>query len=241
MRTRWPWPAEAGPSGEGAGALAFDYGSAWKWEALTAQGQCVCPRWRRKRGEARRLAVRDNGPRQGDLHGCEGEVTALALAVQCAALGKGFALATGGTSGFQVAACQGPEQRPVRDPCRPGPGGTDRGAGTVSGKLRESGRTVAADGLYPLDTSGIDAADVRAAEAGERASILKYDGGLSEDESRREGRGGSVGRATAREIKTLSQAWKRGETEVPPWFSAPGEKISRGWGGGHRPRPARAP
>ena len=129
-----------------------------------------------------RFETTDHGG--GDLHVCEGEVTALALAVQRAALGKGFALATGGTSGFQVAACQGPEQRPVRIHA-----GRDLG-GRIAGRalfrtLRESGRTVAADGLYPLDTSGIDAADVLAAEVGERASILKYDGGLSEDESER--------------------------------------------------------
>ena len=103
--------------------------------------------------------------------------------------------------------------------------------------LRESGRTVAADGLYPLDTSGIDAADVRAAEAGERASILKYDGGLSEDESRREGRGGSVGRATAREIKTLSQALEaRGKPKFP-LGSRPLGKDFEGVGGGTGPAP----
>ena len=128
-----------------------------------------------------RFETTDHGG--GDLHVCEGEVTALALAVQCAALGKGFALATGGTSGFQVAACQGPEQRPVRIHADRDLGGRTAGRALFR-KLRESGRTGAVPGdLYQLDTSGIDAADVLAAEVGERASILKYDGGLSEDES----------------------------------------------------------
>ena len=186
-----------------------------------------------------RFETTDHGG--GDLHGCEGEAAALALAVQCAALGKGFALAAGGTSGFQVAACQGPEQRPVRIPAGPGPGGDGSRGGHCFRKLRESGRTVAADGLYPLDTSGIGAADVLAAEGGERASILKYDGGLSEDESLRKGRGGSVGRATAREIKTLSQALEaRGKPKFTlgsrPLVLGTGKRF-RGGGGGTGPAP----
>ena len=50
-------------------------------------------------------------------------------------------------------------------------------------KLRETGRTVEADGLYRLDKSGMDAAYGLAVEVGERASILERDGGLSRDES----------------------------------------------------------
>ena len=129
-----------------------------------------------------RFETTDHGG--GDLHVCEGELTALALAVQCAALGKGFAIATGGTEGFKVAACRDPEQRPVQIHADRDLGGRKAGRALFR-KLRESGRTVTADGLYQLDTSGIDAADILAAEVGERASILKYDGGLSEDESLR--------------------------------------------------------
>ena len=75
------WPAELMPGGEWAGAVAFQYGGPG-----TAGGAT----WG--------LAIRDNR--------CEGEVTA--LAVQCEVQKEGFAIATGGTSGFQVAACRDP-------------------------------------------------------------------------------------------------------------------------------------
>ena len=107
------WPDNEMPSGEWAGAIAFDYGSAWKLEALTAQGQCVCPRWRRNVGKLDGLRFETTDHGGGDLHVCEGEVTALALAVQCAVLVEGFAIAAGA------------------DPCRTGPGGTEGGAGTA--------------------------------------------------------------------------------------------------------------
>ena len=65
-------------------------------------------------------------------------------------------------------------------------------------ELRESGRPVEADGLYRHGESGIDAADVLAAEVGERASILEHDGGLPRDESDRRAWAGRAGRAAGK-------------------------------------------
>ena len=177
------------PSGEWAGTIAFSYGAgealAWKLEALTAQGRPVRPRWRRNAGlfeGGLRFETVDHGG--GWLHVAEGELTALALAVQCAAQGEGFSIATGGTGRFQVAACEDACQRPVRIYADLDKGGRIAGRALVR-KLGESGRLVEADGLYRPDESGIDAADVLAAEVGERASILEHDGGLTRDESER--------------------------------------------------------
>ena len=177
------------PSGEWAGTIAFSYGAgealAWKLEALTTQGRPVRPRWRRNAGlfeGGLRFETVDHGG--GWLHVAEGELTALALAVQCAAQGEGFSIATGGTGRFQVAACEDACQRPVRIYADLDKGGRIAGRALVR-KLRESGRLVEADGLYRPGESGIDAADVLAAEVGERASILEHDGGLTRDESER--------------------------------------------------------
>ena len=60
----------------------------------------------------------------GWLHVSEGEVTALALAVQCALLGEGFAIATRGgrwLSRFILPRLSG--QAPGANPYRPGPAG----------------------------------------------------------------------------------------------------------------------
>ena len=139
-RTCCAGPLKRCPAGNGQAAVAFQYGGpgkvpAWKLEALTAHGQRsdqagTGGRWRRNAGsfEGLRFETTDHTA-HGQLHVCEGEVTALALAVQCAALGKGFAIAAGGTSGFQVAACRDPVLVPGADPCRPGPAGADRGQG----------------------------------------------------------------------------------------------------------------
>ena len=61
------------------------------------------------RGASRACDSRQPTTAHGQLHVCEGEVTALALAVQCQGQGKGFAIAAGGTSGSQVAACRDPD------------------------------------------------------------------------------------------------------------------------------------
>ena len=68
------------------------------------------------------------------------------------------------------------------------------------------------------------------------ASILEHDGGLSEDESLRKAWAASVGRATAREIKTLSQALEAmGKPKFTlgsrPLVLGTGKRNSRGWGG----------
>ena len=151
------------------------------------------------------------------------------------ALGKGFAIAAGGTSGSQVAACRDPDQRPVRiHAARDLPGRI--AARALVRKLRETGREVEVDGLHALDDDRIDAADVLAVEVGERASILEHDGGWPRDESERKAWAASVGRATAREIKTLSQALEAmGKPKFTlgsrPLVLGTGERF-RGGGGG---------
>ena len=176
------------------------------------------------RGASRACDSRQPTTAHGQLHVCEGEVTAL---------GKGFAIAAGGTSGFQVAACRDPAQRPGRIAAR-----------ALVHKLRETGREVEADGLYALNDDRIDAADVLAVEVGERASIREHDGGLSEDESLRKAWAASVGRATAREIKTLSQALEAmGKPKFTlgsrPLVLGTGKRNSRGWGGTRAPAAGR--
>ena len=109
-------------------------------------------------------------------------------------------------------------------------------ARALARKLRETGREVEADGLHALNDDRIDAADVLAVEVGERASILEHDGGLSEDESLRKAWAASVGRATAREIKTLSQALEAmGKPKFTlgsrPLVLGTEKRNSRGWGG----------
>ena len=135
----------------------------------------------------------------------EGEVTALAEAVQCAVPGEGFAIATGGgplAFAFHPAETVRPGAR--RESIQTGTrGGGARGESLLR-KLRETGRTVEADGLYRLDKSGMDAADVLAVEVGERASILEHDGGLSRDESERKAGGGRDGRVASREVGAMS-------------------------------------
>ena len=245
------WPAEAMPGGEWAGAVAFQYGGpgkvpAWKLEALTAHGQRpdqagTGERWRRNAGsfEGLRFETTDHG--SGQLHVCEGEVTALALAVQCAALGKGFAIAAGGTSGFQVAACRNPDQRPVRiHAARDLPGRI--AARALVRKLRETGREVEADGLYALNDDRIDAADVLAVEVGERASILEYDGGLPRDESERKAWAASAGRVAARAVETMRLGKRRrfGSTFIGTGLLQPQKRVVGG-GGGRFPRGGEAP
>ena len=182
------WPNEKMPSGEWAGTIAFSYGAgealAWKLEALTAQGRPVQPRWRRNIGGFKGLRFETVDHGGGWLHVAEGELTALALAVQCAAQGEGFSIAAGGAAGFQIAACEDAPRRPVRIHADRDKGGRIAARRLVR-ELRESGRPVEADGLYRPGESGIDAADVLAAEVGERASILEHDGGLPRDESDR--------------------------------------------------------
>ena len=128
-----------GPSGEGAGALAFDYGSAWKLEALTAQGQCVCPRWRRKRGEARRLAVRDNGPRRGRSAWVRRRGHSVGPGRPVRGPGERLRPSGRGNQRLSGGRLPGTGTAPAADPCRPGPGGTDRGAGTVSASCGNPG------------------------------------------------------------------------------------------------------
>ena len=82
------WPAEAMPGGEWAGAVAFQYGGpgkvpAWKLEALTAHDQRSDQagsggRWRRNAGSFEGLQFETTDHGSGQLHVCEGEVTALA-------------------------------------------------------------------------------------------------------------------------------------------------------------------
>ena len=94
------------PKGEWAGALAFRYSgerSAWKLEALTASSQRpdqaqTGSRWRRNVGQVEGLRFETTDRGGGWLHVCEGEVTALAMALQCALLREGFAIATGGSA-----------------------------------------------------------------------------------------------------------------------------------------------
>ena len=142
-------------------------------------------------------------------------MTALALAVQCAALGKGFAIAAGGTSGSQVAACRDPDQRPGRIAAR-----------ALVRKLRETGREIEADGLHALNDDRIDAADVLAVAVGERASIREHDGGLPRDESLRK-----AWAARAVETMRLGKRWRFGSTFIGTGLLQPQKKGGRGWGG----------
>ena len=107
-----------------AGCLAFAYrhpadgrAKAVKIEALAADGRPVGDakgkRWRRNAGEFKGLRFVASDLPGGCHHAGEGEVTALALAVQCKALGRGMAVARGGASGMVPAACPDPEGRPV--------------------------------------------------------------------------------------------------------------------------------
>ena len=69
--------------------LATAWARLWlgKLEALTAQGRPVQPRWRRNIGGFKGLRFETVDHGGGWLHVAEGELTALALAVQCTAQG----------------------------------------------------------------------------------------------------------------------------------------------------------
>ena len=148
------------------------------------------------------------------------------------ALGKGFAIAAGGTSGFQVAACRDPAQRPGRIAAR-----------ALVHKLRETGREVEADGLYALNDDRIDAADVLAVEVGERASIREHDGGLPRDESERKAWAASAGRVAARAVETmrLGKRWRFGSTFIGAGLLQPQKRVVGGGGGDFRGGGGEAP
>ena len=190
---RWFWTGsyrlhETQPPGglpkDAAGVLAFAYRNqagdvqALKLEAISLAGALSNPRWRRNFGSvvgSRFTACNLPG---GALHVGEGELSALALAVQCRSRGAGAAIATGGASGLTPAACWDSESRPVRIHTDRDPKGLDR-AWKLKVSLCKAGRAVeVADDLNDVQTDGTDAADVLLAVIGERAAISEYDGGL---------------------------------------------------------------
>ena len=171
------WPGRLGPlPGSAAGALVSTYrdrsGSlrALKLEALDAFGAVLAPkRVRRNLGRTDRARFTACDLPGGALHVGEGEVTALALAVQCRALGAGTAVAVGGDSGLRPARCWDRAKRPlVIHADRDAPG--IMAAGSLAVRLRAAGRD-AIELLLPGPPDGLDAADVLAAEVGERAAI----------------------------------------------------------------------
>ena len=175
---RWPPKLERLRPEDAAGAMACAYrGSqgevrALKLEALTADGG---PALNAKGRRTRLNLGKTTGARftacdlqGGELHVCEGEVTALAVAVSCHARGAGAAVAVSGHSGFRTDRCWG--SRPVRiRPDRDAEGRT--AARALRRALRESGRACESDGLTETERSHLDAADVLAAEVSERAAI----------------------------------------------------------------------
>lgn len=169
-----------------AGCLAFAYrhpadgrAKAVKLEALSADGRLVedakGKRWRRNAGEFKGLRFVASDLPGGHHHVGEGEVTALALAVQCKARGRGMAVACGGASGMVPAACSDPEGRPVIVH-------SDRdakgriAARTLRAALRSAGRPAVAIGTAESGNDGWDAADALRAEVEERASIREVEG-----------------------------------------------------------------
>lgn len=167
--------------------------SAAKLEALDADGKRLEPRWRRNWNRTNGLRFRACDLPGGSLHVCEGEVTALALAVQCLARGRGAAVAVGGSSGLRAGRCWDPDARPVSihaDRDRAG----RAAARQLRRELRAAGRACTA---LDVDTAargpcanpacqaaacqgcdGLDAADALAGAVGERAAIGATEGGL---------------------------------------------------------------
>lgn len=167
---------------EAGGAIAFAYRSlpgegvrALKLEALDWQGARLPKRWRRAVGRSAGLGLRFHAQAAGGgfLHVCEGELTALALAVQARAQGgSGTVIAVGGTSGLRVDSCRDIEARPVyvhADGDVPG----RRAVRRLRQALRESGRTCEAVGLDVPASGGSDALDSLAALVEERLGIAE--------------------------------------------------------------------
>lgn len=167
-----------------AGCIAFRFAEpdgkcrAVQLEALTAQGQRLETRWRRCGGRKAGLRFVACDLPGGRIHVGEGEVTALALAVQCHALGRGMAVGCGGAAGLTSSACTDPEERGVvihtdRD------GAGRQAAWTLRRALQAVGRECNAAGLAALAQDGADAADTLADEVDERVAIRELEGGLN--------------------------------------------------------------
>lgn len=176
------WPDQALPPDPWAGCMAClyrapeaDTARALKLEALTAEGSPCKPRWRRNIGELVGLRFAACNLPGGSLHLAEGEVTALALAVQCQALRRGAAVACGGTPGMTLQACSDPARRPVLIHCDRDHAGR-LAAIRLARTLRAAGREVAHAGIEERETDGMDAADVLAGEVGERVAIREAEG-----------------------------------------------------------------
>ena len=165
-----------------AGCVAFAYRGRIgevgmvKLEALTAAGRLTVPRWRRNVGKLSGLRFETPDHGGGSLHVCEGELSGLAVGVQCAALGEGLAVALGGSSG-DASACWDSEGRSVVIHCD-----RDRAGRVAARKLRRAlNRNVTIpDNVLP-GCDGVDPADVLAGEVGERFAIQEFDGGLSRE------------------------------------------------------------
>ena len=121
----------------------------------------------------------------GQLHVCEGEVRG--------PLGKGFAIAAGGSSGFQVAACRDPDQRAR---C-----GSRRGRWCASSGKR-GGRSKRTACMHSMMT-GLTQRMCSPLKSESGASIREYDGGLPRDESEQKAWAASAGRVAARAVETM--------------------------------------
>lgn len=180
---RWRLPDD----GRWAGCLVWRYGppgggppSAAKLEALTVDGALVEPRWRRNIGKLAGLACKLVDLPGGRWHVAEGEVSAMALALRALALGRGAALACGGTSGLRAEALPD-DGRPVAVWPDADPQGLAAALRLRDG-LRAEGRSCELRGGAGPG-GGWDAADALADWAEERAGVLEFDGGLPRPEA----------------------------------------------------------
>ena len=124
---------------------------ALKLEALNESGlqarDAKGKRWRRRNfGATAKLRFTACNLPEGRVHICEGEVSALALAVQCMARGRGMAVGAGGVSGLQPAVATDALRRPVAihaDRDRAG----RKAARKLAAALRAEGRAVTCEAL----------------------------------------------------------------------------------------------
>ena len=175
------WPVSALPLVDWSGCAAFGCSDpasgevhAVKLEALTAGGQRCKPRWRRAVGETKGLRfVACNFP-AGLVHVGEGEVTALALAVQCQARDCGMALAVGGTSGMTAEAVGDPAGREVLIHCDRDHGGRVA-ARRLRRELHRRGIACEVNGVLARESDGVDVADVLSDQVKEKVASHRGD------------------------------------------------------------------
>ena len=186
------WPPDRLPGDGWSGCLAVGFRTpggdlgAVKLEALTANGRPCHPRWRRNAGRTAGLRFTACDLPGESVHVGEGEITALALAVQCKARGAGMAVSFGGDAGMKNATADllPDDGRSAVIHADRDPAGRDA-AWKLQDTLRSAGRSAETAGLRETERDKMDAAEALSYAVRERTAIQELDGNLDAAEAER--------------------------------------------------------